>query len=159
MTIISFDEWLNGDAVAVGRTIMDVLPADAQVARAVAVLDLCRAQYRPVPEVERVAAIGRDVARWCEGHGAFDHVRVLSLKEERSPTLRLYACLLFVAEISAKIIYNASQESAPFDDDSPWWLASNARDFVSEVGNPKFDRMVWAALCGEDPALSPPGAG
>jgi hypothetical protein len=159
MTRISFEDWLNGDAVAVGRAIMGALPPEAQVARAMAVLDLCRARCRAIPEIQRVAAIGRDAAKWHEGHDAFDDVRTLTLKEERSPTDPMIECLLFVAEISAQIIYNASGEPAPFGDDSPWWLASNARDFASEIATPEFDRSLWHALCGQDLSRHGGGAG
>jgi hypothetical protein len=63
-------------------------------------------------------------------------------------TNAIYYNLLFVAENTAKTIYNASGERAPFDDDSPWWLASNARSMAREVNDPVFQSEVWSALIG-----------
>ena len=99
-------------------------------------------------------------------------MRRLTLREEGAPTSDIYRALLFVAEIVAEIIYNASDAPAPFDTDSPWWLAPNARGFVVAVdptglrpappdkpsgspprfapliGGDEVGRAVWCALTG-----------
>ena len=143
---ITFDKWLRGDAVEVGRTLMMGLAPAKQVACARLVLDLCRARFLPVEAVDQVSALAADPSRWVEAHAAFTAVRHLTLHEERAPTNAVYRALLFVAAIAAKIVYNASGAPAPFDADSAWWLASNARDLALAVGDESFTRQVWRAL-------------
>ena len=146
MTAISYQDWKNGDAIAIGRALMDGLPPVQQVARAATVLNACRPHWTPIREIERVAAIAIEPTRWGEGHDAFDDVRRLTLKEERAPTSAVLRTLLDVAEIVAKIIYNASGRPAPFDPDSPWRLASKARNFAAALNDERATRNVWDAL-------------
>ena len=148
----SYEDWIAGEAALVGRRLMEPLTPAVQVARAIAVLDLCRSHWSPVPAIERVALVGRNRAKWHEGHDAFDDVRMLTLLEERLRTSDVYRSLLYVAEIVAKIVYNASNSPAPFDENSPRWLPRNARDFVKSLGEPEVGRAIWDALAGVAPA-------
>lgn len=144
---LTFEQWLDGDDIVdFGHRLMADLPPAQQVARAKAVLDLCRGRLPPIGAVERVATIAADPTRWAEGHDAFSAVRALTLREERKATHAAYKALLFVAEIAAKIIYNASGTPAPFDRDSPWWLANNARTFARALADEVFTRQLWHAL-------------
>ena len=138
--------WLDGDAIAVGYRLMKPLSPAAQVARAVAVLERCCAVQPQVPQLQQVLEIGREPARWSEGHKAFRAVRQLTLLEERTPTTKPYEALLFVGEIAAKIIYNASGCSAPFDEDSPWWLPRCALDFCKAVDDQAFTDALWTTI-------------
>lgn len=140
--------WLTGDAAQVGRAIMDPLPWAARVERAVAVLDVCRAQVARVVAVDGVVRVGSNPKLWADGHTAFDRVRDLVLAEERRPTDRAYCLLLFVAESAAQTIYNASNPRDPFDDDSPHWVAANSQSFVLAVADDYVGRAVWQALSG-----------
>jgi hypothetical protein len=99
------DEWLHGDAVAIGRELWCHLSPAAQVARAIALLQLCCAQRPRVPEVEAVIAIAGEPKRWSEAHQAFQAVRSLVLREEASPSDRIYYLLLFLTENTAKTVY------------------------------------------------------
>src|SRR4051812_36072683 len=83
---VSYEQWLSGDAVAIGRAIMEPLAEAERVERALAVLDECRGHCRAIPQVDRVAEIARVPARWSEGHDAFRAVRQLTLAEERHNT-------------------------------------------------------------------------
>ncbi len=42
-----------------------------------------------------------------------------------------------------KVTYNASGEAAPFDHDAGWWLVSNLRDIVDQLGSPEFEARSW----------------
>jgi hypothetical protein len=142
----SFSMWTNGRALAVGREIMQALSPPEQVRRVAAVLDVCRRSSAPVPEVDAVSTAARHPSRWRDGHDLFDRVRDLTLIEEKSRTSNVYRALLYVAEIAAKTVYNASGEPAPFDNDSPWWIAQCALDFVNAVGTADVRAGVWRAL-------------
>ena len=145
-TKLTYDDWVAGDVVDVGRRLMIGLSSARRVARAQAVLSLCRSRLPLVAAVDHVAALADDPARWVEAHAAFGAVRQLTLREDREPTSDAYRALLCVAEIVAKIIFNASGAPAPFDSDSAWRLASNARDFARAVGDESFTHQVWQAL-------------
>lgn len=153
----TFNDWMATGAIAIGHALMAKLPGHVQVARAKAVLDLCRSRLGPVPEIEHVAALAADSERWAEAHKAFTAVRKLRLPEGRKPMNEAYNALLLVAEITAKIIYNASGAPAPFDSDSPWWLPPNARDFVRAVADDAFAHEVWCALTGGATRAGPDG--
>jgi hypothetical protein len=147
MTVsVSYEDWLHGNAVLLGRAVMDPLTPAQQVARAVAVLDLCRSRWSHVQEVQLVSQLGAAPERWREGHDGFDAVRSLALEEGRKPTSDVYRALLDVAEIAAKIIYNASGQPAPFDRGSPVRLSPYARSFIEALGDHGFGVLVWAAL-------------
>jgi hypothetical protein len=145
-TKLTYDAWLGADVLDVGRRLMIGLGPEQQVARAKAVLDLCRSRLPSVPAVDHVAALAAEPARWTEAHAAFRAVRDLTLREERKRSTDAYRALLYVAEIAAKIIYNASGASAPFDSDSSWWLASNTRNFVRALNDESFSHQAWHAL-------------
>lgn len=143
---ISYEDWMADDDVAIGRALMESLSPSMEVERARAVLEICRTHWPQVPEVDRVATIATEPARWVEAHEAFDAVRQLTLREKRAPTSELYEALLFVAEIAAKTTYNASGAPAPFDHNAPWWLPRNARHFVVALGDEGVGREIWHAL-------------
>ena len=142
-------EWRRGNAVQVGKALMAPLTPDRRAERAAAILDACRARWRSVPEIDAVSALARDRSLWIRAHDAFDAVRVLALREERRRTHAAYEALLFVAENTAKTLYNASGGPAPFDDDSPWWLAANARSFADAVGDAAAEDEMWNVLTAE----------
>jgi len=72
-------------------------------------------------------------AKWHEAHGVFNDIRRKTLKSERTGNGSLAVQYLF-EEICAKILYNLSGASAPFDSDSPCWLVPNAIAFARRVG-------------------------
>jgi hypothetical protein len=92
-----------------------------------------------VPPVDSLAVLASDESSWPLAHAAFSNVRAVTLIEEKAPgTLnRRSARLLFVAENAAKVIYNASQAPAPFDQDAGWWLAKCFADFLAVIKEPE----------------------
>jgi hypothetical protein len=56
--------------------------------------------------------------------------------------------LLLVAEITAKIVYNATDATDPFDEHSAYALSAVARGRVKELRDPAFEDNVWRALLG-----------
>jgi len=112
------------------------------------ILDLACSQLPAVPiPVQAVAAIARDPKRWREARAAFDAVRSLTLAEERLHAGgRVYACLLYVAENAAKVVYNATGPLAQFDVDCGNWLVVCMRQFADAIGSPEFADRVRALL-------------
>jgi hypothetical protein len=95
-----------------------------------------------------VIAMGAEPKRWREAHRAFQAVRSVTLREEASPSDRIYYLLLLLAENAAKTVYNASGPQDPFDADSPWWLAQNALDLSRALADPRIEQELWQILCG-----------
>src|SRR6185503_16674086 len=86
-----------------------------------------------IREVRAVIEIARDDRRWAQAHEAFRHVRLQTLQCDRVGSEQKLVTLLYVAEIAARVTYNASGAAAPFDHDSGWWMASNLRHFVAAL--------------------------
>lgn len=86
------------------------------------------------------------------GHDVFDAARRRYLAEQRSPgssTVRTH--LLTLAELVAKATFNDTNTQAPFDFDSPWYIATCAVDLAVLVGEPDYASRIRRAL-GDWPA-------
>jgi hypothetical protein len=68
---VRYDAWWDGDALAVGRTLMEPLRCAERAGRATAVLQVYRDRWPPVPEIDLVVAVGRARWRWYEAKDAF----------------------------------------------------------------------------------------
>jgi hypothetical protein len=55
--------------------------------------------------------------------------------------------LLSLAELVAKVTYNAADPPDKFDEDSGWWIASCLRGFVDWWKDDEFSKAAWSALC------------
>lgn len=138
----------NGEHTQVGREIFEALPVRARVPWAGRVLQACiQALRQPVPpEVDAVLALTSDPRRWRQGHEVFDAVRRSALHAEsggQSPQLK---ALLQVAELVAKVTYNASGDPAPFDANIGWRLGPAAMALAHSLGDVGCERDIWYTL-------------
>jgi hypothetical protein len=141
--------WRQGDALEAGKLLYERLEPGRRPGWAVAVLDACCSAVSAVPaEVEAVREIALTPARWTEAHAAFQAVRMLVLlNERRSPKARTIGDeMLYLAENVAKVTYNASGASAPFDHDAGWWVAKIARSIVERSKDSGLEDRVWKTL-------------
>ena len=142
--------WAADHALDAGRLLFESIPSAEQPAWAGRLVALCRPLVpRLAPaEIENVLAIGADPARWGEAHAAFDAVRTWTLRMQRpGATPRPIALgLLCLAELAAKVAYNASAPPDAFDEDSGWWLAAQLRYIVAQVADAGFEERAWRAL-------------
>lgn len=148
--LLSADElWHRGDALVAGRILYERLTPKDRPSWAARVLDACCVAVGTVPpEVQRVRDVAFTPSRWSEGHAAFQGVRKRVIEaERRPPTLELG--VMHLAENVAKVTYNASGCSAPFDQDAGWWVAKNARWIVERSTQDGLGSRVWAALAGQ----------
>jgi hypothetical protein len=130
------------------------LSADALAIFAGAALKACLAELPGPQELSAIAEVGKDRRRWSEAHLAFDAARDLTLKyEESTPsTDDPNYVLLFVAENAARVIYNATSPSDPFDDDSATWLLRSLARFVRVTGSAELEHRVWQLLASPSPS-------
>lgn len=104
---------------------------------------------------ESVLLIANDPRQWKQGHRIFDELRAsllrLQLQEEMFGFLtkkqELISRLLSLAELVAKVTYNATKPPDPFDEDSGWRIATNLHNFVSTLDDKEFAEAAWSALC------------
>ncbi|OWV80055.1 hypothetical protein ATY78_09975 [Rhizobium sp. R635] len=80
---------------------------------------------REVETNERLLKMIDDRGSWQGAHNLFQHIRHKTLRAERASDDVGQAQYLF-EEACAKSLYNLSGATAPFDTDSPFWIASNA---------------------------------
>jgi hypothetical protein len=142
------DLWATGQAQRAGWVIYEATPNKCRASWAADILELACSRVPTVPaQIQTVIAIARDAKRWQEAHAAFSAVRDLTLVEERSHAGgRVYESLLFVAENVAKVVYNASGEPAPFDDDCGAWLVGCLRHLVDTIGSVEWEQRAWGLL-------------
>lgn len=149
-----YARWKGQDALAVGSEVFGLVPIGERPGWAAGIL---RAIAHEVPEcstlVGVVLAVAEQPNRWAEGHRAFSMVRreVLRLDEEGNRSgwteaLVARAHLLAVAELVAKVAYNSTDPSDPFDDDSGHWLSVCLRGFVEQVHDPLVEAKAWRAF-------------
>jgi hypothetical protein len=148
--------WAGGRALDAGRLLFESVPPAEQPAWAARLVVLCRRLAPRVAPVENVLAIAADPARWDEAHAAFRAVRARTVRFERpgAPPRPIALGVLFLAELTAKVTYNASAPIGPFDEDSGWWLAVNLRSIVEQVADAGFEERAWRALADHLPPVT-----
>ena len=83
--------------------------------------------------LDEIAGLLEDRKTWAQGHSLFDKIREKTLVAEQHHDARAEAQYLF-EEICAKTLYNLSNSRAPFDADSPYWIAPNAFALARALG-------------------------
>jgi hypothetical protein len=149
--------WDAGKPLEAGRVLFEATPEPARVGWAAAVLAMCCEYLQPTPqEIATVVAIARDKSQWPRAHGAFEAVRRLTLRVERGDVQAtdVLRGTLYVAENTAKVVYNASLPNDPFDADAGWWIVANVQWIAARVSDRAFRERVWRLL--SDALLSAP---
>jgi hypothetical protein len=141
--------WNAGRSLEAGRLLFERIPMELRPAWAASVLDIALSYLPTIPEVEAVLQIAEDPSRWPEAYEAFSAVRALTLQAEGQAGGQLYPQVLGLAELVAKVTYNASEDIAPFDPDSGWWIAVVLKNIVDEADDPEFAVKAWAVLSSE----------
>ena len=135
--------WNNDQATKAGWLLYEHIPLADRPFWAARILDLCRSLTQSRPEVDAVYEIATRPADWHKGHDAFRNVRRLTIHyESAEPKNEVYGGLLYLAENVAKVTYNATSPSAPFDHDAGAWVVTCLRYLVKKVNNPECFRTV-----------------
>ena len=109
--------------IKIGQEIFENLPHDIRPGWAGLVLSRFDHYLKDIPtSIRELYPIIDDKDRWKEAHKQFTKIRVFGL-ENKNYKPNNY---LRLAEAVAKVTYNASGQSAPFDSDSGHYLASLA---------------------------------
>ena len=140
--------WSSGRSLEAGEHLSAAIPVPEQPMWAARVLILALPLITPEPAVDAVVSLVGEPARWAEAHDAFTNVRLLVLREERLAEAgdKLRIAVLMLAELVAKITYNASGAPRPFDADTAPWLAATARSVITHMRTPALEVPMWRAL-------------
>ena len=82
-------------------------------------------------QIKALEEVTADEENWAEAHDQFTKIRTFSLD---NPEYKPETYIL-LAEKVAKITYNSSGLPAPFDSDSGWWIAINAKKTADYFGS------------------------
>jgi hypothetical protein len=143
------DQWTADDAAEFGRRVYESVPEVERARWAADLLDLCAIVVEPVPAVDAVVAIGQKPTKadWFAAHQAFQAVRAVTLAVGSATGAKARLRLLLdIAETAAKVIYNASGGSAPFDFHAGWRMAPRLRALVDEVRDHELETRIWRRL-------------
>ena len=150
--------WREGQPLEAGKLIFGNLPNSIRPKWASGILRLVlgRSEIHLAP-IERVLYLADTPEEWRNGHRTFSAVRELTLelddiirdhggtKEQES-----LSNVLALAELVAKVTYNATDPPDEFDEDSGWWIAACLRGFVDHRWrDEEFSKAAWSALCFE----------
>ena len=137
-------DWEAGRALDAGRVLYERIAQRQRPGWAARILELAKDLVPTTPEIEHVLEITRDPAKWPEARTAFQAIRQMN-RETKDP---LVESVLRLAENVAKVTYNASGGSAPFDHDAGWRVASDLRLVISRAGDKasKLKAEAWSIL-------------
>jgi hypothetical protein len=144
--------WRDGRTLEAGRLIFENLSPDVRPKWAANILAsvVKRTGVKSSP-IEHILQIANHPSEWNKGHDAFSSARRLTLEldrlgERRSAEQTLLRRLLFLAELVAKVTYNATNPTDEFDEDSGWWIARCLKDVLELLGDDEFSRSMWTTL-------------
>jgi len=148
--------WRGGQPLEAGKLIFENLPEDIRPKWASRILKLVveRSGVHSSP-IEQVLYIADHTTEWRNAHRAFSTVRKSTLEldsiRERGLTKEqeLLGWLLALAELVAKVTYNATDPPDEFDEDSGWWIAPCLKGFLDLLSDDEFSNAAWLALCSE----------
>lgn len=123
-----------------GRRIFLAVPANVRPGWAATLLELL-APYEPTmpPEVQELLQLIEDDKRWPEAHKQFSRIRELSLRQPQNTFLAL-------AELVAKVTYNASNHPAPFDADAGWYIPALTAQLANRAADESLRRELRRVL-------------
>ena len=140
MTTEQYDIKTN---IKIGQQIFENLPNDIRPGWAGLVLSRFDHYIKDIPSsILELYSIIDNKDRWKEAHEQFTKIRVFGLENknyEPESYLRL-------AELVAKVTYNASGQSAPFDSDSGHYIASLALKATEHFDDNRLEEEVKSTI-------------
>lgn len=129
--------------IKIGKQIFENIPNDIRPDWAGFVLSQFNHYIKDIPlSVFELYSIIDDKDRWKEAHEQFTKIRMFGL-ENRNYKPEDY---LRLAELVAKVTYNASEQVAAFDNDSGHYIASLALKIAEYFDEDKLDEEVKSAI-------------
>ena len=148
--------WAQGAALEAVKLIYENLPTKSRPRWASEILKVVLQRSGIQSSLfDQVLFAAQHEDMWKSSHQVFSTLRHATLgldKLRRGPGLsedeRLLASVLSLAELVAKVIYNATNPPDEFDEDSGWWIVASLRGFVDHRWtDEQFATVAWLALC------------
>jgi hypothetical protein len=148
--------WAKGESLEAGKLIYDRIPTKARPKWAASILRLVLDRSGIQSSLfSEVLAMADNENMWESGHRVFDKLRdrTLQLNELRrgsglTEDEELLLSVMSLAELVAKVIYNATNTPDEFDEDSGWWIAVCLKAFTDRKWtDEEFTAAAWSALC------------
>ena len=129
--------------VNIGQQIFDNVPSIVQPNWASLILSRFDRHLEKVPiEIIELYEIIDDSQKWKDTHKQFGAIRNLTLKNKNAD----FEIYLLLAECIAKITYNSSGLTAPFDSDSGFYIPSLALKFSDTISDEYLSEEVKATI-------------
>jgi hypothetical protein len=150
--------WRTGQPLEAGRLMDVILTRETRPKWAARILRLVLEKSKADrSHFERILYTADHPSQWANGHRCFDILRDATLELDELRRKRrltkeqdMLASLLLLAELVAKVTYNAVDPPDPFDEDSGWWIAASLGGFVDTWSDEEFSKTAWSALCNEE---------
>ncbi|MBC8038670.1 MAG: hypothetical protein H7X89_15795 [Rhizobiales bacterium] len=142
--------WDNGMSIACGQTLFEYLREEDRPIWASNVLKtMAELAGIQLAEIDEAIDLARTPNRWPEGHLMFDKLRTMLLRLSWEPQSRddhaLTKKLISLAELTAKVSYNATNPPDAFDDDNGWYIPNATFKIVGIIdGEAVADKVVRA---------------
>jgi hypothetical protein len=146
------EHWREGRPLEAGELLYQSLPKEVRPTWASKVLKLVveRSDVH-FPRIEYLLYIANHPTEWENAHRAFDLLRDSSLEllalKSRTHNQQLLLSLLSVAALVAKVTYNATDPSDPFDEDAGCWMAVCLKHVLDVLNDHDFSQSAWLTLC------------
>ena len=140
----SEEAWSDRDIAGTGRALFERVPEGKRPEWAVGLVMHAGSRVQ-LPDLDLLATVGLDSARWREAEEIFGRLRERTLRNEaegRGGSLE--QLVLSLAEAGAKVIANAG--GGLFDANAGWGLAPRLKAVSNEVKDEAFDAECWALL-------------
>jgi hypothetical protein len=139
--------WTVEDIAETGRQIYEAVPSDQRPDWVASILLYVAGDMFLCPELTRLVDVALSDKRWPEAKDAFNSVRQLTLENgRRGQRNSRQQMVLDIGETAAKVIYNASGSTAPFDYHAGWRMAPRVKRLADNVDSQEFTESCWQLL-------------
>jgi hypothetical protein len=151
-SIQAIGHWREGRPIEAGRLIFENIAPEVRPKWASSILaSVVERTGVHSPPIENILQIASHRDEWKKAHEAFSSARDLTLELERIGDSRsveqtLLLRMVILAELVAKVTYNATSPPDEFDEDSGWWIAVCLKGILDFLGDDDFSSAMWLAL-------------
>ena len=139
--------WDEDCAYQSGELIVSLIPAGSRPVWAATLLHNVLRYVPYTPEFDEVVDITQHSRRWPEALAAFHRVRTLRQEETHD---RVYDTVAALAENVAKVTYNASNPTVPFDRDAGPRAVADFKRILDAVADPALCSRAWPLVAGQE---------
>jgi len=143
-------DWTT-ESIDFGKGVFDFIPVTERVNWAASILIFISDQLHSEVCISDLIEVTFDESRWLEAENIFHSIRGRTIENERKKRYgAIDQLVLDIAELTAKITFNATKVSAPFDKDVGWYVAPALKRICVKINVPDFEEKCWSLLLMRD---------